>query len=126
MNDWLSKTQTDSNELVKRKELKKILDNYEDDTPKNYYLNGFNSRDAMKFNGRKVLIQKFNIENQTHGNQLDRFTFESLFSGITIDYIDEETDSIIGTVTTNKTEELFHALFNDEDNRYKVLQCIWN
>ena len=126
MNEWLIKTQTDSNELAKRRELRKILDNYEDDTPKNYYLNIFNSRDAMKFNGRKVLIQKFNIENQTHGNQLDRFTFESLFSSITIDYIDEETDSIIGTVTTNKSEELFHALFNDEDNRNKVLQCIWN
>ena len=80
----------------------------------------------MKFNGRKILIQKFNFENQTHGNQLDRFTFESLFSGITIDYIDEETDSIIGKVTTNKTDELFHALFNDEDNKNKVVQCTWN
>lgn len=126
MNEWLIKNQTESNELVKRKELKKILDDYEDDTQKKYYLNIFNSRDAMKFNGRKILIQKFNLENQTHGNQLDRFTFESLFSGITIDYIDEETDSIIGTVTTNKTEELYHALFNDEDNRNKVLQCTWN
>jgi hypothetical protein len=126
INEWILKTQTDPNELVKRKELKKILDDYDDDTPKNYYQNIFNSRNAMKFNGRKILIQKFNFENQTHGNQLDRFTFESLFSGITIDYIDEETDSIIGKVTTNKTDELFHALFNDEDNKNKVVQCMWN
>ena len=126
MNIWLLNTQPESNQINIRRELKKILDYYKTGTPEQYYQNIFNPQEAMKYNGRKILIQNFNIENQIIGNQLDRYTLESIFAGITIDYIDEDTNSIIGIVTNDKSEELFNALFNDEDNLLKLTQCSWS
>jgi hypothetical protein len=126
INNFYIKNSTNPNEQIKLKELKKILDNYDDTNVKNYYFNLFNSNIALMNNGKKILIQNFDINNKSHGKHLDRNTFESLFAGIKIEYIDEETNSIIGTVSTDPSEELFHALFNDEEKRNKILVCLWN
>lgn len=113
-------------DMEKMVTLKKILDEYEDDTPLKYYKSSFSSETSEKYKGRKILIQTFNPEENSHGSLLERSIFLALFAGLTVDYVDEDTSAIIATVTDDPSDEMFHALFNDEDKLNKILICKWN
>lgn len=115
-----------SDDIGLLQEIKKVLDNYDDETSQKYYKSCFDSEIAESFKNRKILIQNFSLEEASIGSFLDRKTFLSLFAGLTVDYVDEDTAAVIATVGTEPGDEMFHALFNDEDKLNKILICKWN